>query len=255
MRTPEALQERDAAGFCNLFRGYESTVEAGTSGPFGAPLPVRSSLAQGPRPGQPGNHLSPELDKAAPGDEAKRSVLSYRHGQRGPCPSPASRWRISGAAIPPGRMSQYLPAYTLKGKDAIDTYMKELETALNEPLLTTAMIQEFQEYYKNSYLDAWESFGSQMPSGVQQLAGKKEWLQVIDCIATGQDPYFSFLARLKNETAPFAGNSDRAWIGLVISAGRMPSAGGWSAAKSLEKPPARPLPSLVESRYLRKRNL
>ena len=111
------------------------------------------------------------------------------------------------------------PAYTLKGKEAIDDYIKELETALNDPLLTTDMNREFQENYKKRYLDAWESFGSQMPNGIQQLAGKKDWLLIIDRIALGQDPYFSFLARLKNETAPFAENSDRAWIGPAIKLG------------------------------------
>ena len=39
--------------------------------------------------------------------------------------------------------------------------------------------------------------------------------KVIDRIAVGQDPYFSFLARVKNEIAPFTENTDRAWIGLV----------------------------------------
>ncbi len=131
------------------------------------------------------------------------------------------------------------PAYTLKGKNAIDAYIKELETALDDPLVTTAMNQEFQKNYKKNYLDAWEAFGSQVPSGIQQLAGKKDWLQVIDRIALGQDPYFSFLARLKNETAPFAENSDHAWVGLVIKleAARQDDAGqfesGLEAATAL----------------------
>jgi type VI secretion system protein ImpL len=107
------------------------------------------------------------------------------------------------------------PAFTLKGKEAIDGYIKEMETAVLDPLFIAGAKQEFQKNYKKSYLDAWEAFGAQVPGGIQRLAGKKDWQKVIDRIAVGQDPYFSFLARVKNEIAPFAENTDRAWIGLV----------------------------------------
>ena len=107
------------------------------------------------------------------------------------------------------------PAYTLKGKEAIDVYIKEMETAITDPLVIAGAKQEFQKSYKKSYLDAWEAFGAQVPGGIQRLAGKTDWQKVIDRIAVGQDPYFSFLARLKNEIAPFTENTDRAWIGLV----------------------------------------
>jgi type VI secretion system protein ImpL len=107
------------------------------------------------------------------------------------------------------------PAFTLKGKEAIDVYIKEMETAITDPLIIAGAKQEFQKSYKKSYLDAWEAFGAQVPGGIQRLAGKPDWHKIIDRIAVGQDPYFSFLARLKTEIAPFTENSDRAWVGLV----------------------------------------
>ncbi|MBI5590665.1 MAG: type VI secretion system protein ImpL [Deltaproteobacteria bacterium] len=107
------------------------------------------------------------------------------------------------------------PAYTLKGKEAIDVYIKEMETAITDPLVIAGAKQEFRKSYKKSYLDAWEAFGAQVPSGIQRLAGKTDWHKVIDRIAIGQDPYFSFLSRLKNEIAPFTENTDRGWVGLV----------------------------------------
>ena len=107
------------------------------------------------------------------------------------------------------------PAYTLKGKEAIDVYIKEMETAITDPLVIAGAKQEFQKSYKIYYLDTWQAFGTQMPTGIQRLAGKTDWHKVIDRIAVGQDPYFSFLARLKNEIAPFSENTDHAWIKLV----------------------------------------
>ncbi|MFH0730425.1 MAG: type VI secretion protein IcmF/TssM N-terminal domain-containing protein [Pseudomonadota bacterium] len=107
------------------------------------------------------------------------------------------------------------PAFTLKGKEAIDVYIKEMETAITDPLVIAGAKQEFQKNYKKNYLDAWETFGAQVPNGIQRLAGKPDWQKVIDRIAGGQDPYFSFLARLKDEISPFSEDTDRAWIGLV----------------------------------------
>ncbi len=107
------------------------------------------------------------------------------------------------------------PAYTLKGKEAIDVYIKEMETAMADPLAIAGAKQEFQKTYRKNYLDAWEAFGAQVPGGIQRLSGKADWIKVIDRIAAGQDPYFSFLNRIKNEIAPFGDNADRAWVALV----------------------------------------
>lgn len=102
-----------------------------------------------------------------------------------------------------------------------------METAITDPLVITGAKQEFQKSYKKSYLDAWETFGAQVPNGIQRLAGKPDWQKVIDRIAVGQDPYFAFLGRLKDEISPFSENTDRAWIGLVenLEATRLEAAG------------------------------
>ncbi|MDX9788454.1 MAG: type VI secretion protein IcmF/TssM N-terminal domain-containing protein [Desulfobacterales bacterium] len=107
------------------------------------------------------------------------------------------------------------PAYTLKGKEAIDIFLQEIEAASPDPLVIAGAKQAFQRDYKKAYLDAWEAFGTQLPEGVNRLSGIPDWHQIIDRIGTGQGPFFSFLARMKDEIAPFSQDTDRAWVGLV----------------------------------------
>jgi type VI secretion system protein ImpL len=109
------------------------------------------------------------------------------------------------------------PAFTLKGKDAIDDYLKEMETAITDPMVITSAKGEFQKNYKKQYLDAWEAFGAQVPGGIKRLAGKSDWRPIIDRIGVGKGPYFSFLERMRAEVTPFLADTDRPWLPLVIN--------------------------------------
>lgn len=129
-----------------------------------------------------------------------------------------------GGASDPADDITIAPAFTLKGKDAIDMYIREMESAIPDPLVIAGAKQTFQKDYRKQYLDAWEAFSAQMPEGANRLTEKADWYKIIDRIKTGQDPYFSYLSRVKDEIAPFAGDADRAWVSLVNEFGLLKQA-------------------------------
>lgn len=115
----------------------------------------------------------------------------------------------------PADASTIMPAFTLKGKDKIEQFIKEMETALLDPLMVAGGKLEFQKWYQKNYLDAWHLFGDHLPDGRAGLVEKTDWDKVINRIANGQGPYFTFITRMTEEVAPFRDAPDRPWIGLA----------------------------------------
>jgi len=96
------------------------------------------------------------------------------------------------------------PAFTQKGKAAVDASVEEIERALFDPLIIAGRKADFQAWYHQAYFTAWNDFGTGFLNGVNTLKGKEEWQRAASAMGSDKDPYFVFLHRLFDEMKPFS---------------------------------------------------
>jgi type VI secretion system protein ImpL len=113
-----------------------------------------------------------------------------------------------GAKIP--------PAFTTGGKDKIDSFFDQIESALPDPLIIAKQKLDFQRWYSDAYAKAWYHFGNAFPEGRRGLRQKGEWRRAAATMAADSGPYFSLLDRMAMELEPFAGKDLPPWMGLVF---------------------------------------
>lgn len=94
------------------------------------------------------------------------------------------------------------PSFTRKGKEAIDSFIQEIESALTEPLLLADQKTDFVKWYPAVCFDNWQNFIAFFPRGAERLKGIKEWQPVAAKMATEQGPYFALLNRIGAELEP-----------------------------------------------------
>ncbi|MGQ9695124.1 MAG: type VI secretion protein IcmF/TssM N-terminal domain-containing protein [Thermodesulfobacteriota bacterium] len=94
------------------------------------------------------------------------------------------------------------PAFTRKGKELMENFLKEVELAPPDPIALTKQRAEFEKYYQKACFEAWYQFGLFFPKGVERIKGKNQWQQMAAKMATDQSPYFEFLKRLTQELEP-----------------------------------------------------
>ncbi len=108
------------------------------------------------------------------------------------------------------------PAFTVKGKNQIDGFLKEIESALFDPLSIAQKKLDFETWYARAYYQAWLDFVTVFPKGPGLLKGKEEWKGVAARIGSDQDPYFSLFATLANELKPFSKAENRpVWVDFI----------------------------------------
>jgi type VI secretion system protein ImpL len=100
------------------------------------------------------------------------------------------------------------PAFTKKGKEAIDSFIAEIESALSDPSIIAAGKKAFEKWYRSSAFDVWGEFASSFPDGVKRLQTEKEWQQLAEKMPTEDGPFFSFLNTLASELEPLAKSQD-----------------------------------------------
>ncbi len=111
------------------------------------------------------------------------------------------------------------PAYTREGKQAIDDFIIELESALPEPgpPLIARQKFEFNKWYRQDYIAAWQDFAANFDAGIKTLANADEWQQMLPKAATAQDPYFLLLDRLFKEFSSYAAEGELpSWLKLAF---------------------------------------
>lgn len=94
------------------------------------------------------------------------------------------------------------PAFTRKGKELMENFLKEVETAPPDPITLTKQRAEFEKWYQKACFEAWYQFGLHFPKGGERIKGKAKWQQMATKMATEQGPYFEFLNRLTQELEP-----------------------------------------------------
>jgi type VI secretion system protein ImpL len=91
------------------------------------------------------------------------------------------------------------PSFTKKGKEAIDSFTKEIETALPNPLILAHQKVDFEKWFPTVCFDAWQNFAAFFPRGAERLKGIKEWQPVASKMATEQGPYFACINRIATD--------------------------------------------------------
>ncbi len=98
-----------------------------------------------------------------------------------------------------------MPSFTIKGKELIDSLIKDLEFALSNELTLTDARKTFEKRYRNAYFDAWYNFAAAFPTGSEKLKGMKERQQIAAKISTDQGPYFAFINKMASDLEPLVG--------------------------------------------------
>ncbi|HEX7030853.1 MAG TPA: type VI secretion protein IcmF/TssM N-terminal domain-containing protein [Gammaproteobacteria bacterium] len=91
-------------------------------------------------------------------------------------------------------------AFTVAGHDFIQGVRAEIALALPEENANSAT----EENYRAAYLDAWRNFASRFDAGMQRLATRKDWIDLLNQFPLDTNPYFTLLGRMQAELAPFA---------------------------------------------------
>lgn len=96
------------------------------------------------------------------------------------------------------------PAFTRKGKETLDSLIRELEAAAPDPLPVTTRKAAFATWYRGTTFESWRAFAADFSKGEERLRGEAEWRQVASKMATEQGPYFALLNKMTLELEPLA---------------------------------------------------
>ena len=107
-----------------------------------------------------------------------------------------------GGGSPVSDEKSITPSFTRKGKDLIDSFFKEIETAVPEPPILANQKVDFEKWYRSVCFDAWQNFGTIFPRGADRLRGAKEWQPMAAKMTTDQSPHFAFLNKIASELEP-----------------------------------------------------
>jgi len=107
-----------------------------------------------------------------------------------------------GGSLSPSGETVVEPAFSKKGKEAIDSLFKEIEDALDEPALMEKQRLETDAYYRKNCFSAWQNFAAHFSEGSRRLSGKNEWMQAAAKMGRDDGPYLAFLNRVTIELEP-----------------------------------------------------
>ena len=96
------------------------------------------------------------------------------------------------------------PAFTRKGKDTLDSLVKELEAAAPDPALATARRDALAGWYRGAAFEAWRAFAEDFSRGETRLRGPAQWQQAASRMASEQGPHFAFFNKIALELEPLA---------------------------------------------------
>lgn len=97
---------------------------------------------------------------------------------------------------------QVAGAFTLAGKEAIESYLLELQQASPDSEAIDKMLPRFFREYRLDYLNAWESYALAFQQGLSRLASPEDYLLYINNLNTGRNQYFNALDLVYAQTAP-----------------------------------------------------
>lgn len=108
------------------------------------------------------------------------------------------------------------PAFTAKGRLAVDGYIGEIEQALFDPLAIGSQKLDFDRWYENGYIAAWSTFAAYFPSAALHLKDRDQWKQVGSLMPDEKGPYLALLNNMVGELSAVPRDENLpAWVDLV----------------------------------------
>ncbi|MGB0712235.1 MAG: type VI secretion protein IcmF/TssM N-terminal domain-containing protein [Gammaproteobacteria bacterium] len=107
-----------------------------------------------------------------------------------------------GTGTLPGEI-RIAPAFTLAGKEAIDTFLERLSATDPESEELQRMREKFDALYRKQYLGAWSDFGLKFNVGRQSLRGRSEYADAIDALGGPRNPFIRWLTDAAEQIKPF----------------------------------------------------
>lgn len=109
-----------------------------------------------------------------------------------------------------------LSSFTVDGKHKIDLFLKEIESALFDPLIIAEPKLKFEQWYSQKYRQAWYAFLTVFPKVPDHLEGKAKWKEVAARMGLAQNPYLELFEKMAKELKPFSkGDKTPAWVNFV----------------------------------------
>ncbi len=122
-----------------------------------------------------------------------------------------------GGSNQPGQEPVVMPAFTLKGNELRESFLKELAGALDDPLLIARQEKELDEWYMEQYQAAWLDFATHFSQGAYRLKTREDWQQTAMRMAQNSNPYLDFLKELAAQLEPAVKSGKKqAWTGAVF---------------------------------------
>lgn len=112
-----------------------------------------------------------------------------------PCVSLRDFW--GGGLSAPDECS-IAPAFTSKGREMMETFLKEVESALPDIALRNQK-GSFDRWYRDACFSAWHQFAAGFSKGADRLSGRRQWQEVAAKMSSEQGPYFAVLNRMAEE--------------------------------------------------------
>ena len=94
-------------------------------------------------------------------------------------------------------------AYTLEGYSFIQDFLTEFKLANSEDKQLSEIQKDFDRFYQRQYIEAWMAFAQRFDEGKMQQRDRKEWQQLLERMATADNPYFSLLGSMNEQLSPF----------------------------------------------------
>ncbi len=107
-------------------------------------------------------------------------------------------------------------AFTRAGLERIQATIKEIESALFEPLLIAGPRKAFGEWYQNAYAAVWRDFIQAFDTGRQLLQGREQWQAMVKKLHTPQGPYHTLIDHAVDEFEAFGKSFPMpSWVALA----------------------------------------
>ncbi len=111
----------------------------------------------------------------------------------------ADFWSTESAA----QAASVAPAFTLKGKQKIDSTLAEIEAALPDPLVMAQAKLEFGSWYRKAYLNAWQDFTGKFVTAWRVIDKRQPWQAAFARLGSDKDPYLAAIDGLATQLEPF----------------------------------------------------
>lgn len=104
------------------------------------------------------------------------------------------------------------PALTRQGEARLQSFLKELEQAFDDPTEFRIRRGSFEAWYLSERINTWQSFAWSFPTGEQLLVNEPAWRDMLGRIDTSTSPYYMLFDRLRTEFANVPAERLPSWL-------------------------------------------